>query len=61
MYAVFLWFMLFWRNIRFVAIYALSCGAKFYSVLLSVEQNWQLQGGFLTRLPLKVPSTKKLI
>ena len=38
MCAVFLWFTLFWRNISFVAIYALLCGVK----ILSVEQKWQI-------------------
>ena len=39
---VFSWFTLFWRNIGFVAIYALLCGAKMNWTFLSVEQEGQI-------------------
>ena len=34
--------LLFWHNISFVVIYAISCGAKIYSTFLSVEQKLQI-------------------
>ena len=37
-HAVYSWFTLFWRNICFVAIYSLLCGAEMNSTVLSVEE-----------------------
>ena len=42
MCAIFLWFTMFWRNIHFVPIYSLLCGAKMNSTFSSVEQKWQI-------------------
>ena len=39
MYAALLRFTLFWRNIHFVAFYALLCGAKINPKISSVEKN----------------------